>query len=151
VMTILIFIAGFALFVSMDSYRGFSFRSERDTIISVLQKARSQAISNVCLGSGCTDGKSHGVHIDMVNKQYIIFQGANFIAGDATNQVIPENDKSISFSPNPPPDIIFNQLTADAQDQTAMSCTPANCSITLIQGTNNTTVQINAEGQIDNP
>ena len=35
------------LFMSMDAYRGFSFRSEEDTVVSLLQKARSRAMNNM--------------------------------------------------------------------------------------------------------
>ena len=54
---------GFALWVSMESYRGSSFFADRDMFVAVLQRARAEAVNNVCLGAGCTDGKPHGVHI----------------------------------------------------------------------------------------
>ena len=139
VLTIIILVAGFSLFVSLDSYRGNSFRSERDTAIAVLQKARSQAMSNICFGT-CTDGKAHGVHF--TSTQYIIFQGNSFTAGDATNQVIPINN-SVTFSPAPPFDIIFNQLDGTVTAPVSFTISdPANHSAQI---------NINAEGRIDNP
>lgn len=139
VLTIFIFIAGFALFVSMDSYRGFAFRSERDTIISVLQKARSQAISNICLGSGCSDGKPHGVRF--TGSQYIIFQGPSYASRDpSVDQIIAANS-TLTFSPTPPIDIIFNQLDA----------TGAGGTFTINGSGHSSQISVNTEGRIDNP
>lgn len=152
VLALFVFIAGFALFVSMDSYRGFSFRSERDTIISVLQKARNQAISNICLGACSTnDGKKHGVRFDPANKQYIIFQTTtDYTTGHdvSVDQAISMNN-TVSFTtspPLPPPplpfDIIFNQLDG----------TSAGRSFTVSDGSHPPSqISINSEGQIDNP
>ncbi len=46
---LLTIVGGLGLIMSMDDFRGYSFRSERDTIVSALEKARSQSISNICL------------------------------------------------------------------------------------------------------
>jgi len=138
VLTIFVLIAGFALFVSMESYRGSSFRSERDTAVNVLQKARSQAMSNICLGS-CTDGKQHGVHFTAT--QYIIFQGATYNSGDATNQAVPVNNAVTitDTSGNPPTDIIFSQLDA--------ATTAATVRIKDNSG-HSSDISVNTEGQI---
>ena len=56
-MGIIILIAGFGLFLSMDFYRGYLFHYEKDLVISILQKARSQSLANI-------DEKPHGVYID---------------------------------------------------------------------------------------
>ena len=155
VLTIFIFIAGSAMFVSMDSYRGFSLRGERDTVISVLQKARSQSISNICLGAcSANDGQKHGVHFDIAGKKYVIFQTTNnFTSGrDASvDQEVPISGGGINFTPGTLSDIIFDQLTGQAKDQTGAACVPTSCFVTLTQGTNHDTIQINSEGQIDNP
>src|SRR3989344_9280246 len=44
----------FSLVVSLDIYRGDSFRAEQDFVISILQKARSQSINNI-------NETSHGI------------------------------------------------------------------------------------------
>lgn len=142
VMAIFIIIAGFALFVSMDSYRGYSFRSERDTAVIVLQKARSQAMSNSCVGS-CSgnDGLKHGVHFDSVGNQYVIFQttGDYTTGRDAgADQFIPVNNNvSINF-----PDVVFNQLDG------AVPGAPISSTISDAVG-HSSTITINSEGQID--
>ena len=77
VMAILSIVAAISLAVSMDSYRGYAFRGDRDMLVAVLQKARSQAINNICRGSSCTNGKPHGVHFASPG-QYVIFEGTDF-------------------------------------------------------------------------
>jgi prepilin-type N-terminal cleavage/methylation domain-containing protein len=145
VMAIFILIAGIALYVSMDSYRSFVFRSERDTIINVLQRARSQAVSNVCLGAcNGNDGQKHGVHFDTAGKKYVIFQTtSNYIGRDiSVDLVVPINSSTMVFTPNPPADIIFNRLDGSTTGGSfAISETAAHSSQIIV----------NAEGQIDNP
>ena len=43
-----------SVFISLDTYRGSSFRNERDTLVGVLQEARSEAMNNICIGGTCT-------------------------------------------------------------------------------------------------
>lgn len=104
-------VGSLALIVSMDDYRGFSTRNERDTLISILQRARSQSINNMCFGAFCTDGKSHGVHI--TSDSYTIFQGVSFAARDMdVDEVITIEDKGITLSGFT--DVVFNALSGDA-------------------------------------
>ena len=72
--------AALSLMVSMDTYRGTSFRSERNLLIAALEHVRSQAVNAVCLGS-CTDAASHGVEITPL--AYVIFQGQAYASRDA--------------------------------------------------------------------
>ena len=97
-------IASFGLFVSMDFYRSYVFRSERSVIISTLEKARIQSMTNI-------NQAPHGVHYDGVNKDYVLFEGPTFNQGAATNMII-EGNNSVSvagFS-----DVVFEQLSGDA-------------------------------------
>src|SRR5271154_5232788 len=97
VMGILTVVAGFGLALSLDGYRDYLFRDERDTVIGALQKARSQAINNVCLGSGCSDGVPHGVFLQ--NSQYTIFQGASYAGRNGSvDQILPSNYGSMSIT-----------------------------------------------------
>src|SRR5690348_2888046 len=140
VLTIFIFLAGLGLFLSLDSYRGSSFRSERDTAVSMLQKARSQAMNNICLGGSCVNGLAHGVHFTA--SQYVIFQGGIYNSGDTTNQATPVNN-SVTItdaSGNPPADIIFNQL--DGSTSSA-----ATVRVSDNQG-HSSDILVNTEGQI---
>ena len=105
-------IFGLTAFVSINSYRGSSFRNERDALIGVLGRARNQAMNNTCLG-GCTDSKPHGVHITV--NDYTIFQGATYNSADPLNEVI-KKDSSISIQglgTTSFTDVIFTQLSGD--------------------------------------
>lgn len=72
VVGILAIIGSFSLVFSLDSYRGYTFRNDRDLLVATLQRARNQAINNVCFGLLCSEGKSHGVHIN--GTQFVVFQ-----------------------------------------------------------------------------
>lgn len=139
VMGIMTILGGFALIVSMDAYRGFAFRAERDMLISVLHKARSQSMNNVCLGTGCTDGKPHGVHVE--TGQYVIFQGASYATRDsAVDEVIVASNGAASISPLSLSNVMFTQLSGVA--------TPVG-TIGLIDTAGHiSTTTINSEGQI---
>jgi prepilin-type N-terminal cleavage/methylation domain-containing protein len=76
VMGIFVLVSGFALLFSVDSLRGSTFQGDRDLFVSLLQRARAQAMSNMCTGSGCTDGKPHGVA--RVGNTYVLFEGSSY-------------------------------------------------------------------------
>src|SRR3989344_6188897 len=46
-MAILATIAGLGLFMSFDFYKSYAFRGEKNTLVSVLQKARDQSLHNI--------------------------------------------------------------------------------------------------------
>lgn len=109
VMGIFILVAGFGLVVSFDSFRGYTFRDERDAIVGSLHKARSQAVNNMCFGT-CTDGKAHGVHFaGGVGSPYVVFQGTTYVAGDVTNETIATKINSVSVTAA---DVVFAPLSA---------------------------------------
>jgi prepilin-type N-terminal cleavage/methylation domain-containing protein len=138
VLGMLSLLAAFTLFIGTDSYRGYSFRNERDTIVSILQKARSQAMSNVCLGSGCTGGEPHGVHF--ASGQYVIFQGSSFNPSDPNNEVR-ISGYNLDLTGSTMTDVIFTQLSGEATPTGAIRLTDPN--------TNHTSdITINSAGQI---
>lgn len=111
VMGILTMLGSLALFVNLDTYYGFMFRSERDTLISTLQKARSQSMNNICLGAGCVDGKPHGVHVK--KGEYTIFQGGSYAARDtAVDEIIFSQNNAIELSTTSL-EVVFGQLSGD--------------------------------------
>lgn len=136
VMSLITMVAGFSSIMSMDNYRSYSFSNERDLLVAVLHKARSQAINNMCLGASCTDGKPHGVH--MAPGQYTIFQGASFATRDSA---VDENiQTSAPVTVTGINDIVFVQLSGGALPTGAM---------TISDPTNHSSViSINSEGQI---
>ncbi len=66
---ILMLIAGAGLFMSFDVYRDYAFNSEVKVVISLLQKARSQALNNI-------NQTDHGVYF--TSSDYILFQGTSY-------------------------------------------------------------------------
>jgi len=135
VMGLLTAIAGLASFASFDTWHGYTFRGERNLLISILQEARSQSVNNICLGTGCDDGRPHGVHIE--NDKYIIFQGSAYDPADPLNQNI---DASNSINHAGLTDVVFSQLSGSAS--------PSG-DIILSDSQRSATISINSEGRIN--
>lgn len=115
VMALLVIVAGFGLIVSMDDYRGFNFRNERDVVAGVLQKARSQAINNMCFphgGGDCTDGKPHGAYFGTPG-EYVIFQGSSYASRDQDADEVIEV-KNAAASVTGFDEVVFSRLSGDA-------------------------------------
>ena len=135
VLGILAVLASFALVISMESYRGSSFNDERSLLISMLQTARSQAMSGVCIGSECTGGVPHGVYI--TSNSLALFQGTSYNASDDNNEVVPFSNRAITLSGAQ--QVIFAEFTGDATATT----------ITLKDAAGRSaTITIGSEGQI---
>jgi prepilin-type N-terminal cleavage/methylation domain-containing protein len=136
-------ITALGLIMSLDAFRGFSFRNDRDAAVAALQRARSQAINNICLGTGCNDGKKHGVHFE-TNKM-VIFQGDDYdgIGRDKSNdEIINFESKSTNASTTADGnDIIFQQLSGNSEENTI--------TLTDTASWRNTTTTINTAGRID--
>lgn len=136
VIGLLVIVGGLSLITSMEDYRGYGFRGERDTLITLLHKARSQAINNICIGA-CSNGKPHGVHLEP--GRYIIFQGSGYAAADhdaAVDETTPARNLTISVTG---PDVVFSALAATS--------TPA--TLTISDGSGHTSIiTIGSEGQI---
>jgi len=138
-------ITAFGLVMNMNAFRGFSFRNDRDTMVAALQKARSQAINNICLGTGCTDGKPHGVYFykkDEPNRhELIIYQGSDFFSRNSAVDEVVNYEGKATYIANPANvDINFAQLSGDS----------ASTTIFLADGTYRTAdIQINSAGRID--
>jgi prepilin-type N-terminal cleavage/methylation domain-containing protein len=140
VISILILLLSLGLFASFDAYRSSLRRSEREVLVSALQKARSQAINNICFNGICTP---HGVCYDQSNHAYIIFP-APYSAGAPTNESIVGNP-SVTVSSTPSflcgsgSGIVFSQLSGTTSSYT----------ISVTQSSSTNIVTTNAEGLID--
>lgn len=134
-------IGGLGLYLGFDSLRGYSFRSDRDVLVSTLQHARAEAIANVCRGdsSVCSDGKPHGVKI--LSDKFVIFQGTSYATRDSAYDAdIDFNHSTIFPSDGSLTEAVFNRLSGDVD-------TPG--FITLNDsGTHESKIEINSEGQI---
>jgi prepilin-type N-terminal cleavage/methylation domain-containing protein len=110
---LLAILASLGLVVSMDNYRGHSFRDERDVVVSALQKARSRAISNVCKGESCDNGKPHGVFLR--DQEYVIFQGSSYLNRDERyDEVIVSNAGAVELSGVD--EIVFSRLSGSVEE-----------------------------------
>ena len=145
VISLIIILGGLTLFFGLDSLHGYSFHSDRDVLVSALQHARAESISNICRGDAdkCANGsKPQGVYIDIPNKKFIIFQGSSYASRDT------EQDVSLDFNPGTtfPDDgsvheIVFTQLSGDVT-------TPGYINMTETTTTHTSKIEINKEGQI---
>ena len=135
-------IGSITLIESMSSFRGSSFRSERDMLVATLYKARSQAANNICLGSTCTDGKPHGVRF--AGDHYTLFQGGSYAARDPALDETIAPRYAISFGPGSITDVVFQQLSGDA------TTSPPNVwNINLVDSAGKSSaIELNSEGRI---
>ncbi len=119
------------LFMSMEAYRGATRRSERDVIVSMLERARSRAMANI-------DETSWSVCYDAGN--YIIAKGATCDDASAHDRV--EANAGVAAASNFSstfPTVEFAQLTGNATDET----------ITVVQDGKNAVITTNHEGRIN--
>src|SRR5438105_2008049 len=82
---ILAIILTLGLFISFDFYKSYAFRSEKNIIVSVLQKARGQALNNI-------NQARHGVSFQ--SGQYIIFE-CKFATPQCTDYTGADTSKDI--------------------------------------------------------
>jgi hypothetical protein len=142
VIGLLIMIVSLGMFIGFDFYRSYAFRSERNTVISILQKARSQSMNNV-------NQVRHGVHFCNTtcgNKlSYIIFQcpannpQCTSYPGITDTDLTIEASYNASISNSLPHDVMFDQLSG----------TTTTDNITGSDGKNSYSIQINTEGRIE--
>ncbi len=107
-------LGGVALVVSMNNYHAYAFRAERDTLVSLLQKARSQSMSNLCLGASmsCMNGRPHGVYISA--GQYTVFQGQTYAARDsAIDEIYLMRGVDVMTRSGSLTEVVFAQLSGD--------------------------------------
>jgi len=144
--TLLVIIMMLGLFISFDFYKSYAFRSERDIIVSVLQKARNQSLNNI-------NQTRHGVHFEETPfLKYIIFecplgtpQCTSYTANPSTDIVIDSSYGIAITAPSLPFDVVFDQLNG--------SCVSSNCTgpLTIIVSydAKSYDISVNSEGQID--
>ncbi len=134
---------GAGLFVTMDAYRGYTFRSEREVLVNVLERARNSALYNI-------DQTAWGVCYDDAAPQYVLFRGASYVAGAATNEGVPAQ-KVVSMHGLPlcssGSAIEFSQLTGSLSPPVV----PATSEfvITIVENNRSGDISINNEGRIN--
>jgi hypothetical protein len=119
----------FGLIFGVDFYKTYSFDAERNTILSVLQKARSRALNNI-------NQSPHGVSFQSNN--YVIFQGASYASRDLNyDQAIPKNP---AINASGLSETVFQQLSGEVQ---------SGGDIVLDNGKRTSIISINNEGRIN--
>jgi|SRR3989344_3122022 len=138
---ILAVIASLGLFISMDFFRSYSFRSEESVIVSVLQKARSESMNNI-------DQSRHGVHF--ITGHYVIFECPSICTiypGSNSSDLIINTSYGSTISPPALPfDVIFEQLTGNC---VTLNCSSAPLTITATDNGKTQDIVVNSEGRID--
>ncbi len=126
---ILTTLIGLGLYMSMDSYRSYLSRSERDTVVSLLERARSRAMANVYQTPWgvCTSGTS-----------YIVFRGTTCTLGAATNEETPLNPGAVIAGMDSTSPVVFSQLAATTTGKV----------VTVTEQSKVSTITINNEGTI---
>ena len=127
------------LIASMDMYRGFAFRNDRDMLVTVLQKARSESINNICIGTSCTAGQPHGIALE--EGRYIVFQGTSSTTRDTSvDEIIRTQYGALVVGTGSRTEVVFKQLSGDVA---------ATGTITLIDTALHTSVvSISSEGRV---
>jgi hypothetical protein len=94
--------------MGMQSVARSSVAEERDLFVSLLLSgARAQAIANV-------KETAHGIHIDNINKEYVLFEGTTYTPGSASNRMTPfTNDELTITNGSGENDIIFEPLSGN--------------------------------------
>lgn len=126
---IMAIIFSLGLIFGVDFFRNYIISSERDMLVSILSKARSQAANNI-------SQSAHGVYI--TSSDYIIFQGNSYSGRDQNyDQKIPA---SSAISKSGPSEIVFSQLSAESN---------ASGTIILSNSQKTLAISVNNEGKID--
>jgi prepilin-type N-terminal cleavage/methylation domain-containing protein len=152
VIGILTLILGMSMVVNVDLLRGDTFRSEGSTIISLLEKARSQALAGVCTGVGCTSGKKHGVCYDDTAHIYKLFQGDTYATRDSFISFNANQNIAISATPavflcSSGSGVVFDRLTGNLFPQ--LSPVSNEIDINITYDGKVTDIKINNEGTIN--
>jgi prepilin-type N-terminal cleavage/methylation domain-containing protein len=122
-------IAAFGIIVSLDSYQRYSKHSERDLLVSLLEKARSEAVNNI-------GAEPHGLWLGDPNN-YVLFRGVNHTSNPSLNLNVPRNGAiTVTLVPAGTSEVLFTQLSG-----TTMAAT--------IQVPGNPNIDIYAEGGIN--
>jgi prepilin-type N-terminal cleavage/methylation domain-containing protein len=115
------------LWFGIDFYKVYAFNSERQLVVGLLQKARSQSLANI-------NQQPHGVRID--SNSYTIFEGNTYASNPSTHQIY-EKHPGIN---NTGIDVIFGQLSGRPDSAKSFN---------LQQDSKVSAITINSEGQIN--
>jgi len=123
-------VASLGLSIGIDVYRSSSLASEKDLIVSALERARSLATTNA-------GGMPHGVYIE--DDKHTIFRGASFAARDTTFDQAIGNASLITATGTI--EFVFEQLSGDGLATGTLTMTDD-------RGVSRT-ISVNEEGGLD--
>ncbi len=84
---ILSIVGGVALYFSLDDTRAYTFRDDRDKIVSVLERARAQSMHGVCRSDDCEEPAAHGVY--RADTTLVLFEGESYVMrAEAFDEII---------------------------------------------------------------
>ncbi len=108
VLTLLSMILGSTLFFTADTYQRTAFLSERDSLISVLQTARTKALNNV-------NQSEHGVALYPNGYSgYVVFEGHTLANSDISSRTYIASSYDVTIDGVSPNEIVFEQLSGNA-------------------------------------
>lgn len=138
---LLALLVALGLFMSMEAYRGATRRSERDVIVSMLERARSRAMANI-------DESEWSVCYDDAAEDYVISKhpttcddSTAYDRVEANAVVVADSDMSELTKPNR---ILFERLTGNV-----VAASPTEIEITVRQASKEEPITINYEGRIN--
>jgi prepilin-type N-terminal cleavage/methylation domain-containing protein len=123
VMGIMVVLSTLGLLVGLDFYKSYAFNSERDLVVSMLQKARNQSLANI-------NQKEHGFRV--VGNNYEIYE-----VGGGDVQTFQKHPGINSADV----DVRFEQLSGDSYIFSG--------NIVLDDGKRAATISVNSEGRIN--
>lgn len=122
-------LAGLGLFLGFDVYTSNALRSERNTLLSVLEKTRSRAMNNM-------NESGHGLYI--TSSEYIMYRGSSYASRN------PSYDENIQANPaiahTGLQEVSFGQLTGNPS---------ATGTITLSDAVRSLNISVEDEGMIN--
>lgn len=120
----------FSLSIDFNYYKSSLFRSERSTLVSILERARSRAMNNLY-------ESSHGVCYIVPN--YIIFRGDTCVDGALTNELIAASANISITGLSDTSIVVFKRLSGRTVPK----------DITLTENGRTNIISINYEGSIN--
>lgn len=135
VIALLLIIINSTLFFTNTQLNRESLISERRQLVSVLLKARANAVNNI-------DQVPHGVALAPEGLEgYVLFSGENYSHREVSKDVVVQTSRLVVFGSLTPYEIIFEQLSGDST---------YSGDIVLYDQTRNgsTSISINYEGKI---
>lgn len=136
ILTLLSFVLSLGIYFNMDNFRSYSYHSDRDLLISLLQRARSQAQNGLCHTPACNTADSYGIYIQ--SDTFTLFEGDTFNSSIPADNQIFEANPSITHAGLQ--EIVFEKNSGNALSPGMVSLIDATGRIS--------TITIRSEGQI---